>query len=265
MVFDLFNQHQVLTIRALFLGQRLDLRALEQGQRLGESPLVVTAGADGCAVLFRYGVAVLYGVNAVEETAFTKDIQDFVIEPLPLTECEEAEAVRDNAREGISDGRLHVHEFSIERLQLVADVLAKSVVLSYYESSIAESFDRIEPLATDLRRLGRSGRRARDLIRHIGQTLVIQGKMVGRVEVEEKPELLWELPELERLFLRLEDEYELRERHKALERKLALISHTAETLLNLLTNKRTLHVEWYIVILIVIEIVLMLYEYSPQG
>jgi len=260
MTFELFDQHELLTVRALFLGQRLDLRAFEQGQRLGESPLVVTAGAAGCAVLFRYGVAVLYGVNAIEEAAFTKDIQEFVIEPNAVPESEEVSTTLAHTREGVSDNKIQLHEFSLERLQLLADVLAKSVVLSHYEKTIAASFDRIEPLATDMHRFGNVGRRAHDLIRHIGQTLAIQGKMVGRVEVEEKPELLWEMPELERLYLRLEDEYELRERHKALERKLDLISRTAETLLNLLTNKRTLRVEWYIVILIVIEIVLMIYE-----
>jgi uncharacterized Rmd1/YagE family protein len=46
----------------------------------------------------------------------------------------------------------------------------------------------------------------------------------------------------------------------ALERKLELVSRTAETLLDLLQDKRTLRVEWYIVILIVVEIVLTLYE-----
>lgn len=264
MLFDLIKQHERLTVRALFLGQRLDLRAFEKGQRLGESPLVVTAGAAGCAVLFRYGVAVLYGVNAIEEAAFTKDIQEFVIDAHKEPEHEEITALRSDAREGYSDNKLQLNEFSLERLQLVADVLAKSVVLGYYESTIAASFDRIEPLAADMHRFGRVGRRAHDLIRHIGQTLAIQGKMVGRVEIGEKPELLWEMPELERLYLRLEDEYELRERHKALERKLDLISHTAETLLNLLTNKRTLRVEWYIVILIVIEIILMFYEILYQ-
>ena len=60
--------------------------------------------------------------------------------------------------------------------------------------------------------------------------------------------------------MRLEDEYELRERHVALERKLDLISRTAETLLDLMQHKRSLRVEWYIVILIVIEILLTLYE-----
>lgn len=84
--------------------------------------------------------------------------------------------------------------------------------------------------------------------------------MVARVEVLEKPELLWDHPELELFYARLEDEYELRERHHAVERKLQLISKTAETLVGLLQHDRALRVEWYIVLLIVVEIVLTLYE-----
>lgn len=84
--------------------------------------------------------------------------------------------------------------------------------------------------------------------------------MMGRVEVSEKPELLWDHPEHERLYLRLEDEYELSERHAALDRKLSLLSRTAQTVLSILQDKRTLRVEWYITILIVIEIFITLGE-----
>jgi uncharacterized Rmd1/YagE family protein len=77
----------------------------------------------------------------------------------------------------------------------------------------------------------------------------------------EPPELLWERPELERLHARMRDEFELRERHRALTSKLELVSRTAETVLELIQNKRTLRVEWYIVVLILVEILLGLYQH----
>jgi len=43
--------------------------------------------------------------------------------------------------------------------------------------------------------------------------------MVGRAEISEKPELLWDHPGLEGLFVRLQDEFEIRERHQSLERR----------------------------------------------
>ena len=52
----------------------------------------------------------------------------------------------------------------------------------------------------------------------------------------------------------------MRERQLALERKLEVISRTAETVLDLLQARRSLRVEWYIVILIVMELLLSLYQ-----
>jgi required for meiotic nuclear division protein 1 len=93
---------------------------------------------------------------------------------------------------------------------------------------------------------------------HNGEVLLGQHKMIGRVEVSEKPELLWEHPELERRYARLADEYKLRECDRAVDRKLYMITQTAETLLGLVQNRSSLRVEWYIVVFIVAELLLSL-------
>jgi len=258
---NLFIEKQHISARALFVGQRLELREFERSKRLASNPLVLTVGSDGCAVLFRYGVVVLFGLTAVEEVAFLDNIKPFVNSPIGDVESEELEVqLQLDQSEGMGDKRVIVKSFSVERLQIIADVLAKSVVLAYYEARVAKSFDRIEPFAEKLHTEGSGGQQARDFIRHIGDTLIMQSKMVGRAEVADKPEILWEYPELERFYASLETEYEIRERHIGLERKLELISRTAETLLDLLHNKRSLRVEWYIVILIVVDIIVSLFE-----
>jgi len=84
--------------------------------------------------------------------------------------------------------------------------------------------------------------------------------MVGRAGIDEKPETLWDHTGLEGLFARLEDEFEITDRHSGLERKLNMISQTAHTVLELLSSKHALRVEWYIVMLIILEILLTLYQ-----
>ena len=84
--------------------------------------------------------------------------------------------------------------------------------------------------------------------------------MVARVEVIDRPELIWERPDLEQLYLRLEDEFELRERASTLDRKIELISRTVGTALDLLQKRRGIRVEWYIVALIMFEIALSIYD-----
>jgi uncharacterized Rmd1/YagE family protein len=58
----------------------------------------------------------------------------------------------------------------------------------------------------------------------------------------------------------LADEYELRERGGALERKLALIDDTIQTLLSLIQARRALGLELAVVALVGIEVIFTLYE-----
>jgi required for meiotic nuclear division protein 1 len=247
--------------RAVYVGERIDLKAIESSSRLAVAPTTVRAGVAGVAVLFRYGAIVFFNVTPIEEVAFLGQMERFVSAPFERREAEEVQLqVRAEQDERPVDGVVSVKKVTVGHLQCVADALAKSVVLAHTESSMARVFDGIEPLSKQLERDGTIKRRSKALLQHIGSALQVQTQMVGRVEVLEKPELLWDHPELELLFARLEDEYELRERHHAVEHKLQLISKTAETLLGLLQHDRALRVEWYVVLLIVVEIVLTLYE-----
>jgi uncharacterized Rmd1/YagE family protein len=257
----LFPDRENVKVRAIFLGGRLDLKALEKTDYLAALPLVVSAGEQGCAVLFRYGAAVLFGLSAVEEVSFLSHLKPLVVEAFSAPETEEALLQLDQSSAGkVENGVIWLREFGIEQLQMVADVLAKSVVLAHYEMGTAKIFDQIEPFADGLQRTTKDDRWGKELLRQLGRALSIQNKIVGRVEIIDKPDLLWDAPDLERIYLRLENEYEIRERQLALERKLDLITGTAETALDLLQHNTALRVEWYVVILIVVEIILSLYD-----
>ena len=152
-----------------------------------------------------------------------------------------------------------LRDLSISRLQLLAEMMARSVLLAWYEAKITQGFDLVEPMAEQLA-AGKGVRSSRKLLQTIGTSLTTEHGMVGRAAVTEKPDLLWEHSELEGLYIMLEVEFELRERDNALARKIDLVSRTAQTALELLQARRSLRVEWYIVILIVVEILLTLFE-----
>lgn len=251
---------------AWFLGHRIDARALPDYLPLGVAPRTVQVGNDGYAVLFRFGAAVFYNLDEEGERQLIALLQQSTMGIYAEPELEEAQLLIDpgqNERLG-RDGEITLREASVERLQVVAEVLAKSTVLAYYERRVSEVFERVEDLAAQLQRGGRIARN-RDLLREIGNVLMIQARTVGRAGVVEKPEITWDYPDLDRLYEYLAVEYELRERDLALGRKLEVIANTAETYLDLLHNRRSLRVEWYIVILIVVEIVLSVYQLIFAG
>lgn len=251
-----------LIVRGFLLGERLDVKSADQRLILATAPLTLRMGRQGFAVLFRYGVVVLFGLSAEEEALALADLSRLVADPLDAPGREQAclDVVADAMEHVDPDGTVVVSQLSPERIQIIADVLAKDLLLEHFEVRVAQVFDRVEPLARILSRGGRRGFRVRDLLAQLGDVLLTQHRMVGRAEVVEKPEALWNAPELEGLYGRLEREYELRERSRALDHKLDVIGNTAETLLDLVHTRRAEKIEWYIVGLIVIEVLLSLWD-----
>ncbi|HUJ56984.1 MAG TPA: RMD1 family protein [Kofleriaceae bacterium] len=245
--------------RAIHVGEHIDVRGVEP--RLGtQLPVMIEVAPAGYAALLRAGVAVVFGVDPIQQERFIADLGPRVSDKYAKLELERA-IVKLGDADAVEPDALVIKELTLERLQVIAVILGKSVILARYEQEIAEVFQAIEPMAVEM--TGSPDRlpwKQRDLVRHIGGAMLVQHQLVGAAEVLEKPDLLWENPELDRMYARLEDEYEIRERHLALERKLAVVSTSAGTMLELAQAKRSINVEYYIVGLIVLEIALALYQ-----
>jgi required for meiotic nuclear division protein 1 len=259
-------QHdQAIPVRALLVAERLDTRTLERDGALAAMPLAFEIEDGGIAVVFRYGAVVLFEASDQAAERFLTSLEPLWVDKFAAAEREDLQLLICAETDKLVDagGNIVLRDGTIEHLQLVADVLAKNLVLSHYEGRATAIFDRIEPLAATLRKRGRAGVPGKVLLQHIGNVLLMQQKMVGRVETAEKPELVWEHPELDRLYVRLAEEYELRERGRAIDRKLEIVSRTVETLLSLEQTRSSHRVEWYIVALIVAELALAAYSLLP--
>lgn len=208
--------------------------------------------------MFRFGALVLFGASQQLEAELIEGLMKHVIEPVSSPELETAWIeIRDDGEEGVgTDGRIRLSDAMPERLLLTATVLARSVMLARDESRIAETFDRIEPLVNQLRMQGRAGLPIKRVMQHIGDVLAARHRIVGRAQIGDKPDLLWDHPELDRLYARLETEFELDDRARAIERKLDVIGDAADVLLNLVVDKRSYRLEIAVVFLIAFEIVM---------
>jgi uncharacterized Rmd1/YagE family protein len=98
------------------------------------------------------------------------------------------------------------------------------------------------------------------MLEQIGEALLVQQRLAGRVDLDEKPDVLWDHPELERFWAKLVDEYDLPARARAIERKLVIIRESADTITDLISTRTSHRLEWYIILLIAIEIGLGLYD-----
>jgi uncharacterized Rmd1/YagE family protein len=256
------QKEPVTSVYAIFVGNGIEVRSIEPTESVSITPLTVRVGKRGLAVVFRYGALVFFDATPEERTDFIREIRQFITEPFDRPETEDLTISQstDGTEQVDADGTVRLIDASLGRLHIVAHVLAKSVVLAHYEVRVGEIFDRIDRLVSQMKQGITPKVSGRDLLEQIGDVLIAQTQTVGRVEVTEKPESTWDRPDLDRLYERLSLEYELRDRDRALTRKLDFISQTAQTYLDMLQTRQSLRVEWYIVILILVEIVLIVYD-----
>lgn len=220
----------------------------------------------GLVFVFRYGVVVTLSAQAGGPATQAVDALDAALAahcdaPLAVPEIEAAAiAVRGGEDRIDADGLIVLADASAERLELVATVLSRSVVLAHDEMLVGQAFDRSAPLVSELRSAGRVTLPVAEVMKMVGDALAARHRVLGAAQVDERPDLLWDHPALDRLYLRLEGEYELSERAEVLDDKLEALGDFAEVLLDVVQHKRSLRLEWMIIGLIAFEIALTLHE-----
>ena len=256
LAFPLHGRTSLTEVRAILVGSRIDTRDFAGSVELEE----IRAEETGVAFVFRYGAVVLLGASPEAAQDFLARLGGRVADPVaePETETATIELQPRGDEQVGPDGRIVLRELTPERLLLVATVVARSVVMERDEDRIADALVSIEPLVSGLQLRGRAVIPLRRVMQQIGVVLAAHHRITGRAQIAEKPEVLWEHPELDLLYGRLESEFELGDRARTVERKLGVLGNTASTLLDLVIERRSVRLELAIIALIAFEILLTL-------
>lgn len=255
--------NKVINVRALQLGERIEIKGLEREDAFSAVPLAFRTGSEGIAVLFKSGAAVFIGMNPVDEEQLIRGLAERIIAPLVERETETLRLIVKPEEDALLSpaGDLQIKSADQDRLLLVAEALAMSVAFAYDERRLAAAFERIDTLAQSLKQRRLPAEPQGSLLEQIGEALLIQQRLAARVDLDEKPDVLWDHPELERFWARLVDEYDLTQRGRAISRKLEVIRGTTDTLTDLFATRTSHRLEWYIIALIGLEIVLSTYDH----
>jgi len=250
------------TVRALLLGDRIETAGLERRDVLSTSPLAFRIEGGAFLVLFRYGIAVMFGMSPLQEDEILRNLDGRIVRRLTPREEElaQVEIVPDKDEQITPNGTIALKALLPEHVLIIADAVATNLMLAHDERNVSAVFDSIEPLARELAENGRTPGGRRTILKHIGNALLVQQRVSGLVAVAEKPDVLWERPDLERFYARLEGEYELKERADLLTRKLTVISDTAQALADIIDTERSLRLERIIIALILLETLIAGYQ-----
>ena len=257
---ELISPPPALTVRAVLLGERLDHRRLPAAPGGTTDPVQLARPGGLVVFAFRWGAVVMVGATPEQEAELRAELQARVSHSLEQPVIESARIQNSGAGDGIDvNGVVQLSDFSIPRLAVLAETLAKSAALTQQETILAQTLDSMEPVVAGLRSQGRITVSSRALLRLVGAALAARSHAAARIQPDDKPGLLWDHAELEGLHLRLAEEFELSDRSAALDRKLTLIGETVETLLALIESRRSRTLEIAIVTFIGMDLLAALY------
>jgi uncharacterized Rmd1/YagE family protein len=224
------------------------------------SPLILRLACGGFVALFAYGTVVLVGVSPADEQIILQKLNDRIEGPLDAPVVVGSQ-LQIGPNDAIMENCIMVKDASAARLIVVADSLAKDVALAFEEQETGKVLAMLEPFAGDLARFGRLPRPRRKMLRIVGQALLTHHRLFEQVDVEEGPDLLTNnLHEGEHLHHQLTTALHFKKRTKALSRKIDAIEVMTQALTELIDAQREIRLEWLIVILIVADMGMYLYD-----
>jgi len=239
-----------------------DLAAVLTGGKLRPHELRFPAGEGGDVFLYPFGAAVFHDVSAElrEEwlsrirTAMPKLTTKVVAESFSAREEE-------GARTGFVAGTLQLPTLGPARVSAVALVVGQSAAMEYYERLVQDLFARTDALVLPLERRGTVSTRTRRLHRFIGEAIVSRNEVLSVLHLLDKPDEVWDDPELDRIYDDLRAEFDLADRYQALESKLRGVQESLELVLDVARDRRMWILEVSIAVLILVELLLSLWRH----
>ena len=215
----------------------------------------------GHVFIYPFGVVVFFDVPKLAREAELSLLSRARPGLTPALVDEEFSARVDaNAVPAVADGVLTLDQMTLQRASVIALIVAQSAAMEYYERIVEEMFHRTDRLVERLEERGTVAFSTRPLHRFIGSAVGTRLEVLSVLHLLDKPDEAWDDPGIDRIYDRLRAEFDLVDRHEALEMKLRSMQESLELVLDAARDRRLVLLESAIVVLIVFEILLSIFR-----
>jgi uncharacterized Rmd1/YagE family protein len=205
--------------------------------------------------LFPFGAVVSVALTPGASEPDLSEFRKLVSTPHEQVTDEFIMRVTADEKEGVEFGQVKVREGSLDRLSLVAAILAQSNTLEHYERVVAAMTEDTAGV-TDRLSQGKMPPKGSEMLVFIGRSLGIRRELVSQLSVLDPPESIWDDDSLDRLYHALQNNFEIPQRMRVVEHKLELIHDTAQMVVSINEGRHSHFLEKIVIFLIALEIVL---------
>ena len=159
----------------------------------------------------------------------------------------------------IDEHTIKYDKFDKATASIIALALSQSVGLEIREESLEMKMNESKKLYEKLETLKVKDRGK--LMKFAGSIAKERFHILNQLYLLDKPDILWDDPELESLYNQLSLQLELKSRFDVIEYKISYLKESVEFATDMINQKSSEFLEWIIIWLIAIEIVFSVYEY----
>lgn len=249
--------HLTETLKLKEIDRLFDMPAKTQSA----SKLVYQDGEDRYFFIYRFGSIIFFNVDPVRQSSIVERIRMVVGQkPEVLTSEEFVIEVRPGEKNDVGFERAVLDKLSLERIDLLALILAQSTALEYFEIKVDDLVRQTGDIGRQLKQKGKLASRADNIKKFIGHCISTKQDLVASLYLLDKPDEAWNDQLLDALYRDAVDMFELKDRYKTLDYKLRMIQENLELISELLQYRNANNLEMAIIILIAVEIVLFVMQ-----
>ena len=254
------NKYVKYQVETVYIGESIDLKKVQEGVKQylclnRDDPLVVKLLKDQYAVLTKFGTVTFWNVPIRLRQQFLNEIRLYVKSKKEHYPYDENTRVLIGGNvEGVTFEKVYSAHLNVEKIKIISYVLSQSVALERYEDDIGNSLSETEADVDNLKTKGKALFSEKKLLKQIGGVFSVKQTTVVHLALFDKPESIWESPDLETLYNRMSSEYDLKIRFDVLDKKIDYLSDISKMMMGFLAEKRNAYLEIIIIVLIIIEI-----------
>lgn len=254
------NKYAKYQAETIYVGESIDLKRVQEGIKQysfmnRDDPLVIKLLKDQYAVLTKFGTITFWNVSSRLRQQFLGEIKPYVKSKKDhYSYDEDTKVLIGGGVEKVTFEKVYSAHLNVEKIKIISYVLSQSVALERYEDDIDYSLSELGTVVDNLKTKGKALFSEKKLLKQIGRVFSVKQTTVVHLALFDKPESIWESPDLETLYNRMSSEYDLKIRFDILDKKISYLSEISKMMMEFLAEKRNAFLEIIIIVLIVIEI-----------
>ncbi|KAB1158236.1 RMD1 family protein [Flavobacterium luteum] len=219
---------------------------------------------DRYLYVFDYGVVVFANYDAAAKQEFINVIKNFANNLVDLDLMEEYFIITNSEllKPVVKNNFVSVHHIDSFLLRIIMLNIGQSVALDYYETLTDELITSSKHYIEQLETLGKIRISKTNLLKYIGKVLNVKNSIVDNLYVLDDPNLVWENEELNLLNRNLKINFDINTRFKDIDYRLQIVENNLRLFTDVLNVRESSRLEWVIIILILCEILISLFNHN---